>query len=342
MPAGGLELSMDRIRRFEMFVRAADTGSFVAAARSLDLTPSAVSRGIGELEKLLGAALFHRNTRNLQLTEDGQRLYQQVIDLLDRLSALESSVAPNQGSVDGTVRVGLSAALNRHVVMPRLAPFLGSHPALRLEFRMTQDARALRTENIDVLLHVGEPPPSSLVAVRLGQGRPHVYASPGYLQHAGEPLDPDDLGRHRCLVFRPPWQLQPIQTWTFERHGMRKSIQVTPALVADDREGLLTGAIAGAGLVYLAAFDPALIVSGQLRRVLPDWSCANSFNIYAMYRRGSSRVPRVAAFLQFLHEAFVDFDPHEVTIAHVSLANGALAPPPAGNPANPGTGRVAC
>jgi DNA-binding transcriptional LysR family regulator len=307
---------MDRIRRFEMFVRAADTGSFVAAARSLDLTPSAVSRGVGDLEKALGATLLHRNSRRLEKTEDGQRLYLQVIDLLDRLSALEASVAPDKGAVDGTVRVGLSAALNRHVVMPRLAPFLASHPALRLEFRMTQDAGALRAENIDVLMHVGEPAPSGLIAVRLGQGRPHVYGAPDYLSRAGEPRDPDDLARHRCLVFRPPWQLQPIQAWMFERDGLQKSVQVTPAVIADDREGLLVAALAGAGLVYLAAFDPALIATGQLRRCLPDWSSVNSFNLYAMYRRGSSQIPRVAAFLQFLRQAFLDFDKDEITLSH--------------------------
>jgi len=317
---------MDRIRRFEMFVRTADAGSFVAAARSMDLTPSAVSRAVGELEKVLGVTLFNRNTRHLELTEDGRRLHHQVMDLLDRLRALEVSVAPSEGRVDGTVRVGLSAALNRHVVMPRLAPFLGSHPALRLEFRATQDARALRAENIDVLLHVGEPPPSNLVAVRLGQGRPNVYASPAYLERAGMPTDPDDLVRHRCLVYRPSWLLQPIQTWAFERDGLRKAVQVEPALVSDDREGLLVGAIAGAGLVYLAAFDPALIASGQLRRALPDWSCVNSFNIYAMYRRGSGRVPRIAALLQFLREAFQQFDPQEITIAHASPTNGTVAP----------------
>lgn len=140
------------------------------------------------------------------------------------------------------------------------------------------------------------------------------------------PTDPDDLVRHRCLVFRPPWLPQPIQTWTFERDGLRKSVQVEPALVSDDREGLLVGAIAGAGLVYLGAFDPMLLATGQLRRAVPDWSCVNSFSIYAMYHRGSGRVPRIAASLQFLRDAFQQFDPKEVTIAHASPTNGTVAP----------------
>ena len=123
---------MDRARYLEMMVRAADTGSFAGAARVLDITPSAVSRGIGELERALRVTLFNRTTRQLQLTEDGQRVYDKARDVLDRLADIESTVAPARARIAGTVRVGISAAINRYVLMPRLQSFLDRFPEVRL------------------------------------------------------------------------------------------------------------------------------------------------------------------------------------------------------------------
>lgn len=307
---------MDRTYRLEMFVRAADSGSFASAAKALDVTPSAISRGIADLEKALQATLFNRTTRQLQLTEDGHRVYERALDILERMAELESSVTPRTQRLAGTLRVGISAPLNRYVVMPRISTFLARHPELQIDFRVTQDTRSMQAENIDVLLHVGEPPASRLVAQRLGNGRPAAYASPEYLKCWGEPLDPEDLVRHRCLGFRPPWLIHPQVDWTFERDGITKCMRITPAVISSDREGLIVATTAGAGIIYMACFDPALISTGKLRRLFPDWNSVDSFSIYALYRRNASAVPRISAFLQFVRDAFAVFDPENRTIRH--------------------------
>lgn len=309
---------MDRARRLEMLVRAADAGSFATAAKAMDVSPSAVSRGIASLEKALQAPLFNRTTRQLQLTEDGRRAYERAVEILDRLSELETSVAPRTTRVSGTIRVGISAAINRHVVMPRIWSFLERHPDVRVEVRVAQDARAMQAENIDVMLHVGEPPESRLVARRLGTGRPAAYASPDYLKRFGEPQHPDELASHRCLGFRPPWLNQPKLEWAFERGGETRTVRILPTVVSADREGLIVAAIGGAGLVYMACFDPSLVTTGRLCRLLPGWNAVDSFNIYALYRRSAPSVPRIASFLRFVHEAFAAFDPHELTVRHAT------------------------
>ena len=89
-----------------------------------------------------------------------------------------------------------------------------------------------------------------------------------------------------------------------------------PAVISGDREGLLVAAMAGAGIVYMACFDPSLISTGKLRRLFPGWNAIDSFDIYALYRRTARNVPRVSAFLQFVGEAFAAFDPEERTIRH--------------------------
>jgi LysR family transcriptional regulator, transcriptional activator for dmlA len=299
-----------------MLVRAADTGSFASAAKVLDITPSAISRGIGDLEKALQATLFNRTTRHLQLTEDGRRVYDRAREILERMSELEASVTPRGLRLAGTLRAGISAPLNRYVIMPRISTFLARHPDLQIELRVAQDARAMHVENIDVLLCVGKPPASRLVARRLGNGRPAAYASPEYLKRWGEPLDPEDLTRHQCLGFRPPWLTHPQVDWKFERDAVTKTVHITPAVISGDREGLIVAATAGAGIIYMACFDPALISTGKLCRLFPHWNCVESFNIYTLYRRNANSVPRISAFLHFVREAFAAFDPEERTVRH--------------------------
>ena len=315
---------MDRIQRLDMLVRATDGGSFAAAAKALDLTPSAVSKGIRELERTMQVTLFNRTTRQLQLTEDGRKVYEQAQDILERMAALEDGVASRRLQINGTIRVGLSAALNRHVIMPRLASFLNQHTDLQIKLSLTQDSVAMQTDNIDVLLHVGEPPASRLVARPLVQGRPGVYASPEYIRRHGAPSCPDELAEHRCLVFRPPWLTRPYDEWHFMDGATRRPVRITPRVVSHDREGLIVAAIAGAGLIYMACFDPTPVQTGQLRRLMPEWPCGESFNVYALHRRTTRPLPRIAAFLKFVQEAFAEFDPDEITIKHAAREIGRL------------------
>lgn len=311
---GGILL--DRSHRLQMLVSAADSGSFAAAARIMDLTPSAVSRGIADLERELKVSLFNRTTRQLKLTQEGMEVYRRAVDILTHIAELSESLARKHGLVSGVVRVGVQAPLGRYVLMPRLANLHDRYPELIIETRLTQDPRDMQSENLDVMLHVGEPVLSRLVARRLGQGRPAAYASSDYVRRFGAPVTPADLVNHRCLLFRSPWSVGPIDHWTFERDGHREAIQVRPSLVTPDREGLIVAACAGAGIIYMACFDPAFLSSGRLVRLLPEWSSPPSFDIYVLHRRGGASAPRVAAFLRFVREAFADFDPQELTVLH--------------------------
>ena len=299
-----------------MVLNSAELGSFAAAARRMNITPSAVSRGVSELERSLNTALFNRTTRVLKLTEDGRRVQEQAVEILDRLAGLRGSVAGSRATIKGLVRVGSSPAVNRHVIMPALADFLGRYPEVELQFELTQNVRSMHADNLDVLIHVGEPPDSRLMATRLAQGHPAVYASPAYLNRYGEPAEPADLTLHRCLVFRPPWQSQAVTEWMFVRDSQRKSVIVKPAVVSGDREGLITAGVAGCGLIFMACFDPGLIISGQLRRLLTDWHCEPSFNIYVMHRRMRGLPAQVVAFVEFCEAAFRAFDPESRTIVH--------------------------
>ncbi len=313
---------MDRIRRIELLVRAVEAGSFAKAARSLDLTPSAVSHAIANLEKGLGVSLFNRTTRQLRLTEEGEGIYQSGCDILRQLAELEGDSRKVPERLTGTLRVGLGVPLSRNVIMPLLPAFLRRHPHLRLVFHIQSLPQEMHAEGVDLLLRIGESPESALIARKIGQIRHAVYASPHYLKIGGAPANPDDLLRHSCLVIKPAGTSRPLDEWAFDRAGEHKVIRIVPRVVTYDREGLIAAVLAGAGLMRVGCFDPALIASGQLRRVLKDWSCPSGPPIFAMYRKTTRMPPKIAAFLAFVEEAFAAFDPEEITLLHYKKLTG--------------------
>lgn len=310
---------MDRTRQLEILVRAAELGSFAAAAKSLGITPSAISRSIAELERSLKTPVFNRTTRQLQLTDEGRRLVERAGDILSRLADLEDAMAPVHARTAGTVRIGIPPAISRHIVMPRLAAFCERYPDIRLEIKSTQDPRSLQLENLDLLFHVASVlPDSRIVAIHLGYGRPAVYASAAYLSRHPAPQRPDDLRHHRCLVFKPPWLTRERDTWSFSFGDKKAIVRVQAAVMSEDRESLLAAAIHGTGVVYLACFDPQLIGPGGLIRLLPDWEGDDRTSIHLIHRRTARLPARVRVVADFCRQAFREFDPGERTVIHRS------------------------
>lgn len=308
---------MEKLRRLEMVVRAADAGSFSKAARTLGVTPSAVSHAVSDLERELRVSVFYRTTRQLRLTQDGEAICERGRSILDQLNDLEAAVAKPSERLRGTLRIGLSVTLSRGIIMPAIAGFTRRHPDLRLEILVITQVKEMHAEGVDLMLRVGEPPDSTLIARRIARIQFGVYSSPDYLERAGVPVDPGDLLRHRCLVYRYPGVGQPLNEWTFERNGERKVVTITePVIITDDREGLQAALLGGTGLYRGGNFDPAYIKSGRLCRVLADWTCPGGFPVYAVYRRTPRLAPKIAAFLEFAAEAFAAFDPEELTLLH--------------------------
>jgi DNA-binding transcriptional LysR family regulator len=201
--------------------------------------------------------------------------------------------------------------------MPAIARFTRRHPDLRMEMLVLTQMKEMHAEGVDLMLRVTEPPDSGLIARRIGAVRFALYGSPDYLDRAGVPADPDDLLRHSCLVHRYPGHGNRFDEWTFERRGERKVVTIAqPAIVSDDREGLLAALLGGAGLYRTGHFDPAWIKSGRIRQVLTDWTCTDVLPLYALYRRTPRLAPKIVAFLEFAAEAFAAFDPEELTLTH--------------------------
>jgi LysR family transcriptional regulator for bpeEF and oprC len=308
---------MDRLRQILIAVRVADVGSFAKAAASLRVTPPAVSHAVAELERELHVPLFYRTTRQLTLTEDGYEFCRRGREILAQVKALEASTVRDRTRLVGTLRIGLGVSVARHIIMPRLADFMNENPGLEVECRLRLHVKEMHAEALDVLLRVGEPADSAIIANRLCQVRYGIYGAPSYLKALGTPAHPRDLARHRCLIFHPAgWATKPLDTWAFERGRAREVAKLAHTIVSDEREGLITAAIAGTGLVRAGLFDPATIASGHLQRVLGDWTCSGAPSLYAVYRKTPRPVPKIAAFLEFAEKATAAFDPEALTVIH--------------------------
>ena len=177
---------MDRLRRMEMLVRAAEAGSFARAAQLLQIDPSAVSHAIAELEKELRVTLFYRTTRQLSLTEDGEEIFQRAREILSQVAELDAIAPKPREGLSGTLRLGMTVPISRTVIMPRLPAFMRRHPALHVECLVLSQVKEMHAGGLDLMLRAGTPPESDLIARKIADIRFGVYAAPAYLEAAGD------------------------------------------------------------------------------------------------------------------------------------------------------------
>ena len=190
---------MDKLRAMRFFCRSVEMKSFSAAAQSLDVVPSALSKVIAALERELGFALLNRSTRGLSMTDGGSAYYEQCRQILHDIEAAEAAGQGGAVRARGTLRIGFAPAL-RLPAMSGLGSFFDAHPEMRIETITTNSMSAVVEDGLDLLLHIGELRDSSLTARRIGWIQPVVCASPGYLAARGTPLHPSELIGHRGIV----------------------------------------------------------------------------------------------------------------------------------------------
>lgn len=283
-----------------VFARVVRDASFSAAANSLGVPRSNVSRRVARLERDLGARLLERTTRRLHLTEAGELYYPHCRRIEEEAENAEISVQELLETPRGLLRVTASVTTGQQLIAPHLAEFISLYPDVKLDLELTNRRVDLIEEGFDVALRVGKLEPSSLIARYLGPLRSFIYASPGYLQQHGHPRDPGELARHRCLTmsdspaFRQ-WQL-------VGKDGKERAVEVAPIGSANDLDALRMAVLGGAGLAvlpsYMCAADEA---SGRLVRVIPDWSPAPG-DCHLVYPSRRGATPKMRAFVDFIVE----------------------------------------
>ncbi|PYD84551.1 LysR family transcriptional regulator, partial [Pseudomonas syringae pv. pisi] len=180
-----------------IFVTAARAGSFTSAADRLGITKSAVGKSIAKLEERLGCKLFHRSTRSLGLTVDGEAYFASCSLAVDEVLAAEAFLTSNQKTPGGRLRIDLPAAYGRSVVLPVLLDILEANPGLKLTVTFNDSVIDLIEEGVDLSIRFGAlKDTSGLVARRLAVQKQIICAAPRYIQKHGYPESPEDLQQH--------------------------------------------------------------------------------------------------------------------------------------------------
>jgi len=281
---------MDRLAALEAFARVAETGSFSAAARALNLSKSLISRQISALEAELGARLIARTTRSLSLTEAGRGYYDQVARILAQMEEADLSVSQLQATPRGKLRVNAPMSFSLLRLAPVLPDFLALYPEIDVDIVMNDRRVDLMDEGFDLAIRLGRLADSSLVARKLGVMQRFIVGSPAYFARHKAPRTPADLHAHSCIRSRMP--SGGIYQWEFERRGETVRVDGKGVLTLDEPNLMLEAARAGLGLAYLTEWNVAAdLQAGTLVRVLADWT--QPMDGLCLYYPGRRHVPAV-------------------------------------------------
>ncbi len=283
------------------FVEAVRLNGFSAAARSLDLPRSTVSKQIQALEAALGVQLLMRTTRSLHLTESGRRYFHAAEPLLVDVERAEELARDGAEKLRGTLRINAPASFGLRVLCPLLPRFTAMHPALELQLALNDQTVDPLRGGFDLTLRIAELPDSTMVARALMPAPRWLIASPAYLQRNGVPTSPADLAVHAWLGYGELGVNAPL---TFSRAGESLRFHGHGPISTDNSELLVQMAQAGLGVTLLPEFCVAEAVAmGRLVRLMPDW-LAPALQVHAVHL-AARRVPqKIRAFVDFLADAF--------------------------------------
>ncbi len=296
---------VEHLRSVGVFVRTVELQSFAAAAAALGLTPSAVSKAVGVLERSLGLRLLIRGARGVGLTDEGERFYVRCRRIVSELEAAEREAMGARAAPRGRLRVALHSGLARGRILTHMPRFLREHPQLQVEVLLATGSRSLEAEGIDIGVFIGEPGDSTLIARQVAELSMMTCASPSYLETHGVPRLPGELASHNCMVyFRPNGRL--YDEWTFRRGDDLHVVRVRGSYCANEAHVLIEAAIAGIGIVRI--FDivnATTVASGVLVPVLSDWAQPGP-PVHVMYPKGAGNSPKVRLFADFVTTLFAD------------------------------------
>ena len=291
---------MDKFLEMQTFASVVDTGSFVRAAESLNMSKAAVSRYVADLEERLGVRLLHRTTRKLSLTEEGRAFHSRCKVLLDELEEAETEITASSAHARGLVKINVPVSFGILHLAPLWSDFMAQNPKITLDVTLSDRVVDLVKEGYDLAVRIGNLHSSSLISRKLATTRMMLCASPGYLAKHGTPVHPSDLANHTVLVYS---LLTMGEHWVLEGPEGKTSVQVHPSMRTNSGDTCRAVAVRDQGIIL----QPSFLVqedlrSGALVELLPEYRSAE-FGIYAVYPSRQYVSAKVRIMIDFLAKA---------------------------------------
>jgi DNA-binding transcriptional LysR family regulator len=287
-----------KLHDYEAVIAIVDTGNLTRAAARLRRSLQSVSRSLSGLEAQLGVVLIRRTTRTTQPTEAGLAFHRRVSAALREIALAEAEVSDASETLSGTLRVAGSAFFVGHHVVPTIRDFSLQHPSVKFDLRISEEfANPVRT-GVDLMIRIGQLPPSPLKSRKIASLRRVAIASPSYLARRGRPETPGDLARHACIIRT---SAQDARAWTFHaRDGTPHRVPIHGVFEADNAYVTMHAALAGMGIAVMPFYYARESVETGLAEVVLDDFTLAPIQAHAVLPSGSRTPSRVRRFVDLL------------------------------------------
>ena len=287
------------------FWKVAEHRGFTAAAAELEVSPSALSQSIRQLEARLGVRLLHRSTRSVSLTEAGQAYLARVGPALGQVIEAGEEINTLQGRPAGTLRLNSARIATAMVLQPLLVGFLAEHPQVQIELTNDEGFVDIVEQGFDAGVRMGESLARDMVAIPLGGPvTVAVVASKDYLRQHPAPVHPDDLAQHNCVRFRFA-STGAIYKWEFQLDSRIVEYEARGNLTITDSLFNLEAALEGVGLAYtFESLAQPYLQTGRLQRVLQAYSPTFP-GFYLYYPSRHDQPSKLKAFIDYVRQRTV-------------------------------------
>jgi DNA-binding transcriptional LysR family regulator len=296
---------MDTLQNMRVFARVIESGSFTAAAASMNSTTGAMSRAVSELEARLRTRLISRSTRRLALTAAGERYLKRCLQILADVDGAEEEASCAHEHPSGALRMFSFASIGQHYVLPAIAKYRALYPDVTVQLTLSQRMPDLFEGSSDVaIISAAALSDSEVVSHQLGSTFSILCASPDYVRLRGTPAQPADLADHDCLTLQTP--AFPANEWTMEGPDGRETLQITGPVQVNIAESLVVAIREGMGIGMLPLYSAIEgLGNGTLVRVLPRYILQKT-NIYALYASRKFIDARTRTWVEFLRTDMPD------------------------------------
>jgi DNA-binding transcriptional LysR family regulator len=288
----------DEVADLQLFVEIVKAGNLSAAARVLNSSPAAMSRGLSALESRLGVRLVTRTSRAFELTEEGHLFYERCERIVADIAEAEAEASLRGKAVKGKLRIGAPVDIGRRLIAPLLARFVEKFRGIQVQLSLSDAGLDVVDDGLDVALRVGLPTDTSVIAKKILSTRRVVCASPSYLKRHGTPRRPEDLQQHNCI--RLVRGRRVMNAWSFQEDGKPFEVKVCGNLTTTSGLVIHDWVKSGRGIALKAVWDvqPDL-EAGTLVECLKDFPCDEA-DLFAICVNRQHLSPRIRIFLDFI------------------------------------------
>lgn len=290
---------MDELPYMVTFVQVVKAGGYASAARQLQSSVSAVSKHVTRLEKVLGARLLNRTTRNVSLTEAGSVYYERCVRILEAMEEARDAIPHPGNQPRGHLKVTAPVVFTNLFIVPLLPEFQARYPDVTLTIQPSDARVDLAEEGLDLAIRITASPPPNMIGRRIGKGYTITCcATPAYLKKHGTPQKPEDLAAHQCFAFSI------VQgEWRFRKDGQVQPVKVCSKLQVNNGEAMLKMAMMDMGITALVPFMVREhIAAGRLQAILQDYVMEPVMDVYAIYLPHRYIPAKLRVFVDFLAE----------------------------------------